>query len=178
MKKLLVLAAAFLIVGCGNSEPPKALPEIKTEVAETATIGETCGGAAGKLCEPGLECVFDFDKPDARGRCADSVVDKEVKCPLTHAPVCGQKDLQKNGYLNECEADRHGAEILYDGFCKIDETVAGNCKAQAVGIGTCLKVMRGFEYNQKTKRCVQKNVGGCEAELPFQTFEECTATCQ
>ncbi|MCF7846690.1 MAG: hypothetical protein K9M51_01330 [Candidatus Gracilibacteria bacterium] len=142
-----------------------------------ASVGETCGGAAAKLCKPGLECVFDFDKADARGRCADSVVDKDVECPLVKNPVCGQKGLQKNGYLNECEAERHGAEILHTGFCKIDPEVEGDCEAQAMGIGTCFKVTRGWEYNKKADTCVQKNIGGCEAEIPFRTRDLCLEAC-
>ncbi|MBT3349271.1 hypothetical protein HN954_04270 [bacterium] len=177
MKKLFVLAAAFLLIGCGKTEPDSPLPTIETEVANTATIGETCGGAAEKLCESKLECVFDFDKADARGRCVDNVVDKEIKCPLAHSPVCGQKGLQKNGYLNECEATRHGAEILHAGFCTLDPAVENNCEAKAIGIGICFKVMRGFEFDAETNRCVQKNVGGCEAEIPFQSQEKCEEMC-
>jgi hypothetical protein len=187
MKNLfLVIPALFLFTACGtpaNTNSPEITPAAEQAIsvdstAETvgAKLGETCGGLEKKPCMIGLECVFDFSKTDARGRCEESVVDKEMKCDKEQIPVCGQKGLQKNGYLNKCEALRHGATIISDKLCEIDPTVAGNCKAKAVSIGNCFNVNVGWEFDGK--KCLQRNVGGCEAEIPFATEEDCNAKCQ
>ncbi len=90
--------------------------------------------------------------------------------------MCAIRGHIKNGYLNECEAKRHGATILSSGFCERDDSVIGNCEAKAMGIGTCFKVTRGFEFDGK--QCVEKNVGGCDAELPFPSEESCVIACE
>ena len=185
MKKYIIfafmLAFAFLLVGCETStEDTKDVETVlidsaSTSKVSTAKLGETCGGAIAKVCEPELECQFNPDFADARGRCVESVVLKDLECPGTKAPVCGIKEGQKNGYLNECEARRHGAEVIHEGFCKIDESVIGNCEAKAVGIGTCFKVTRGFEFDGK--KCTERNIGGCDAEIPFPSKILCEDTC-
>ena len=184
-KKLLLIPALFLLTACGT--PTVDTPQItpagenpvkinSSEEAVGAKQGETCGGLEKTPCMIGLECVFDFDKSDARGRCEDSVVDKTVECNKEQVPVCGQKGLQKNGYLNKCEALRHGAKIIHKGLCKIDKTVAGNCKAKAISVGNCFSVTVGWEFDGE--KCMKRNVGGCEAEIPFATEEECATKCQ
>ncbi len=185
-KILITLPALLLLTACSLSTPKTTEPEItpagdtpisieSSEEAVGAKLGETCGGLEKKPCMIGLECVFDFDKSDARGRCEDSVVDKEVECSKEQIPVCGKKGNQKNGYLNECEALRHGAEIVNESFCTVDPSVAGNCEAKAMSVGNCFNVTVGYEFDGE--KCMQRNVGGCEAEIPFTSQEECEAAC-
>jgi hypothetical protein len=176
MKKLILAFIPLLfIVGCSDTPKESPTTDIVSEKVKTATSGETCGGVEKKLCESGLDCIFDFDKSDARGRCVRTVIDEDLKCPKTQQPVCAIRGRSKNGYLNECEARRHGATILSEGFCQRDENVVGSCKTKAIGIGNCFKVTRGFEFDGK--KCVEKNVGGCDAELPFPSKESCAIAC-
>ena len=176
MKKLsLALIPLLFLAGCSDAPEEKPTDIIMEEV-KTAEAGETCGGVEKKLCASGLDCVFDFDKSDARGRCVRTVIDEDIECPKTQAPVCAIRGRIKNGYLNECEAARHGATVLSSGFCERDDSVIGNCEAGAIGIGTCFKVTRGFEFDGK--KCVEKNVGGCDAELPFPSMESCVIKCE
>lgn len=175
MKKLLLLVPALLlIIGCGNQTTP-ADTNIELEEVTTVSEGQTCGGSEKKLCSVGLECIFDFDKPDARGRCTDTIADKDIKCTREQKPVCAIRGRTKNGYLNECEAHRHGATILHDGFCQKTDDAIGKCDAIALGIGNCFKVTRGYEFDGK--KCIEKNVGGCDAELPFPSLESCQQNC-
>ena len=177
MKKFaLALMPLLFIAGCSNTPEETGPTDVVTEEVQTAAVGETCGGVEKKLCESGLDCVFDFDKADARGRCERTVIDEEIECSREQKPVCAIRGRIKNGYLNECEALRHGATILGSGFCQKDDSVIGNCEARATGIGTCFKVTRGFEFDGK--KCVEKNVGGCDAELPFPSLESCQLTCE
>ncbi len=171
---LIAFTAVLLLSGCGKTDTTQE-PDITTETVQTADVGETCGGVEKKLCASGLECIFDFDKADARGRCTRTVVDEEMKCSREQVPVCAIRGRLKNGYLNECEARRHGATVIAQGFCTPDDSVIGNCEAQAIGIGTCFKVTRGFEFDGN--KCVEKNVGGCDAEIPFPSMESCELTC-
>lgn len=150
-------------------------PEAEIEEVKTVAEGQTCGGSEKKLCAVGLDCIFDFEKADARGRCVDTVEDKTIECPRTQKPVCAIRGRIKNGYLNECEATRHGATILHEGFCQKSDDAIGNCEAKALGIGNCFKVTRGYEFDGK--KCVEKNVGGCDAELPFPSMESCEQNC-
>lgn len=169
MKKLFLVAGILLLLtGCGETPEKKA--------ASVSRIGESCGGALGNTCGEGEECIFDFSKPDARGRCEKILVLDGFKCPKTQSPVCGKKGHQKNGYLNDCEMERHGATFVSKGFCEPDPSVIGNCRAEAVGIGTCFEVRRGYEY--KNGHCTEVNVGGCDAEIPFASREQCIETCE
>lgn len=173
------IALAFVpllfLTGCSEMDEPST-PNIITETVSTANAGETCGGVEKKICAEGLECIFDFDKSDARGRCVRTVIDENIECSRKQVPVCALRGRMKNGYLNECEAQRHGAQVIASGFCERNDAVIGNCEAQAIGIGTCFKVTRGFEFDGK--KCVEKNVGGCDAELPFPSMESCVLTCE
>lgn len=175
MKKL-ALAFAPLLFLAGCADTTEDTPTVIMEEVQTATTGETCGGVEKKLCESGLDCIFDFDKSDARGRCTRTVVDEEIECPRDQKPVCAIRGRIKNGFLNACEATRHGATIISEGFCQKDDTIIGSCEARATGIGNCFKVTRGFEFDGK--KCVEKNVGGCDAELPFPSMESCTLACE
>lgn len=167
MKKIVLLAGLVLLMtACGGGG----------DKAPIAKLGETCGGSTEHVCGTDQECVFDFSKPDARGRCKKSVVIDGLKCLKKQEPVCGKKGNQKNGYLNDCEMERHGAIFVNKGFCEPDTSVTGNCRAQAMGIGTCFEVRRGYEY--RNGHCVEVNVGGCGAEIPFASREQCIETCE
>jgi len=101
---------------------------------------------------------------------------KPTVCEEIKDPVCGIKDGAKNGYLNECEVRRHGAELLYKGFCKQDETVPGNCEAKLTPIGNCKDFsFVGVEFDGE--KCAERTVTGCEAEVPFLDMESCQKKC-
>ena len=177
MKKvLLAIAPLLFLAGCADTPEEIPTTDIITETVQTAEAGDTCGGVEKKLCASGLDCIFNFDKSDARGRCVRTVVDEDIVCPREQKPVCAIRGRTKNGFLNECEAARHGATVLSSGFCEKDDSFIGNCEARATGIGTCFKVTRGYEFDGK--KCVEKNVGGCDAELPFPSMESCTLNCE
>ncbi len=100
---------------------------------------------------------------------------RPTECEEIKAPVCGIKDGAKNGYLNECEVRRHGAEFLYKGFCKQDETVPGNCEAKLTPIGNCEAAFIGVEFDEE--KCTERTVSGCEAEIPFADLASCEEKC-
>ncbi len=168
MKKTLLLALiAFSLTACADEKKPTFTDDInvQSKTIETATLGESC---ETKKCKSGLEC-------NDEKICVETVALKNLFCPETQDPVCGRKGDYKNGYLNECEATRHGAEILYKGFCKVDPDVTGDCKANITRIGQCDTEFTGVEYNGKN--CVEKSVSGCDAEIPFESIEACESTC-
>ena len=164
MKKFAIFFLAFVLFGCGGSEDSKT-PKVSKEKVETVGLGEKCDK---KKCGAGLEC-------NINKICIETVVDKNLECPETKAPVCAKKDSRKNGYLNKCEAQRHGAEFLYSGFCKKDEEVKNSCEAKVLAIGNCEREYIGFEFDGK--KCIEKKVMGCDAELPFETKESCEKKC-
>lgn len=187
MKKYILLIFVFGLWGCNQQVDQDVTPETKdsveviepdvgTKSVKVSPEGGVCGGADQKKCAVKLECMYEQYTENAVGKCIDPVVDKDVECPQTQAPVCGLKGKRKNGYLNECEAKRHGAEILDKGLCKMDQGVLGNCKATVRGIGTCDAFVMGYEFNGE--QCVAQGIFGCEAELPFQTRENCVASCE
>ncbi|MCK5460988.1 hypothetical protein KAI58_03310 [Candidatus Gracilibacteria bacterium] len=176
MKKLLILVFSLSLIGCNTPQEIGApLPEIESNTVKTASIGEICGGIDGIICQSGLNCQIEEKHPNANGICVNPIVNENLKCPETQAPVCGLKNDNKNGYLNECEATRHGAEILYDGFCKKDETVSNNCTGKVLGIEGCDTVFTAVEFNGSD--CVVKTVQGCDVEIPFETIEACENSC-
>lgn len=177
MKKFVILAVALSLFGCGSDTPSDITSNtrINSKTIETVDTGEMCGGIAGFVCESGLECRYDGNYPDAGGICVETVVDKDMQCDQTKAPVCGLKERQKNGYLNECEAKRHGAEILNEGFCKIEPEKKNNCKALVIGIGNCEMFTLGYEFDGE--ECQEISISGCEAEIPFPTLKDCQMEC-
>lgn len=190
MRRYLVLIAALFIWGCHHHEevniPVKELPTQKLpllneqadlKTVKTVGVGEMCGGIAGFMCKSGLMCKISAQHPDAGGTCIETVIQKELVCPPTKDPVCGLKDGVKNGYLNECQAIRHGAEIVNKGFCKLDESVKGNCEADFMAIGNCEMAFSGFVFNAERNACTKKFASGCEAEIPFSSLEDCQKNC-
>lgn len=190
MRKFLVLTTVLCLWGCEEGindvqTPANEANEAVMNLTDKATLkgikaaakGEMCGGIAGIMCGAGLECQIAADHADASGICVESVEQKDLICPKERQPVCGIKNGAKNGYLNECEAVRHGAKVVSEGFCKADESVAGNCEADFVPIGNCADDLSGFVYHADKKACTKKYAKGCEAEIPFVSLEDCQATC-
>ncbi|MCF7812813.1 hypothetical protein K9M59_04470 [Candidatus Gracilibacteria bacterium] len=179
MKKYILLGAAlFFLSGCDGTNPdenPDSL-NVSGDPIQTQKLGEECGGPLGKKCASGLECKKENPRPESFGVCVEIVVDETLKCEPTKDPVCGQKGNTKNGYLNECEARRHGAEVLHKGFCIPDTNVVGNCDASIMGIGNCEAYFEGFEFDGTA--CIRKGVSGCDAEIPFDTLEDCQEKCE
>jgi hypothetical protein len=173
MKKYIILVLAVMLFGCG--ETSNTIDNVDSTRVETSQIGETCGGPESLLCGAGFECKREELKNEAFGICVDAVIDKTLNCDQTKAPVCAIKDRQKNGYLNTCEAERHGAKVLHEWFCKIDPEVKGNCEAQVIGIGNCEAFAIGYEFDGE--KCVEVGVSGCEAEIPFGTLKDCQIKC-
>ena len=172
MKKYLVLAVAVLLVGCG--EEPSGIDYSK-KIVKVAKSGDFCGGVKNVKCATGLECSFNHKYPAVGGTCVESVVDGTLNCPAVQALVCGLKGRQKNGYLNECEAERYGAKVLGKGLCKVDESVVGLCAGVLRGVGNCETLHVGHEFMDGA--CEKLSVMGCEAEIPFLELEECERVC-
>ena len=175
MKKLFsvtfVLTLALTLAACQTEKAPSLETNdssmgAQSEIVETVGLGESC---EENLCGSGFEC-------NEKKICVETVVIKDLFCPETKAPVCGQKGDFKNGYLNECEARRHGATIVHEGFCKPDESVKGNCDAEITRIGYCDTLQTGVEYNGK--KCISKTVTACDAEIPFITIGSCEKACK
>ncbi|MCF7918084.1 hypothetical protein K9L27_03765 [Candidatus Gracilibacteria bacterium] len=173
MKKLYIIAFALVLCGCTNVGDHM---DVEGTPVDTVGVGEMCGGIANIRCGAGLECKFDGTYPDSSGKCVETVIDKNLICEPIQAPVCGRKGDNKNGYLNECEARRHGAEIIGAGFCKPDTSVTGNCQAHVTSIGNCEAFFEGYEFDGQ--KCAQKNVIGCDAEIPFPSLEACQKECE
>ncbi len=186
MKKFLLLSALVFLTACSptdkqikdNPDVSKSTPKIVSKhLATTSDVGEECAGESELKCRQGLNCAFDYDTKDGHGTCVEKIV-KEQECENVYDPVCGLNNgRQKYNYFNECQAERHGAEVLYKGKCKKDEKVAGNCEAQARGFSNCLKVIEAYEFDGQ--KCVKKMVSTCDgADIPFETKEDCEKTCQ
>ncbi|MCB9809674.1 hypothetical protein H6771_01720 [Candidatus Peribacteria bacterium] len=153
------------------------LTDVQMEATVVSAEGEACGGTTGMDCHPALYCDYDPTTEDLRGVCVNTVVDSERVCEKENDPVCGLLLGQKMGFGSHCEAERHGAEILYSGFCKADSAVAGSCTAPLRGIDRCEKQFTGVFFNPDTGACERGAVLGCTAELPFTTTQACEAAC-
>ena len=169
----------FMLTGCQNSAEitaPDNFDDLKatSESVSTAGVGQSCGNAGDKFCASGLECVFDSNDV---GTCAVKVVDANITCDKGRVPVCGQKGREQVSYLNKCEAERHGADIVYEGFCRVDEDVAGSCGEKVFSVGNCGTRLEGFEYNITEGSCASVVVRGCEVQAPFNTLEDCQTSC-
>lgn len=176
MKKILIFGIGLFLVGCGSSEEKLQTIELNnTEPVTTVGEGEFCGGTEKLTCGIGLECFIDVESVDVSGKCIDTVEEKYLECPPTQAPVCGLKRNQKNAYLNECEAKRHGAKILHDRFCEVED-IAGDCKAEVLSVGNCEVIHTG--YMKKLGGCAEVKVAGCEIETPFENLEACQNSCE
>ena len=180
MKKLLILVMGMVLLGCNNVEISREniqdldLRNVQTDKLEAVGgIGDLCGIKIEMPCGSGLECKLTENKDT--GICIASIANKNLKCDDQQAPVCGLKNNNKNAYLNECEAKRHGAVILNEGMCKKDELVVNNCNAKVIGFEGCGKIMKGVEFVNGV--CQQKQVQGCDIERPFVNIEDCVNTC-
>lgn len=187
MRKLLVLMTIFSLWGCGNTQPEE-IPAEKNEVMslnenatfeaiETVAKGEACGGELTSFCKKGLECQVDKESLDGSGVCVESVEQADLECPKAQRPVCAIKNGTKNGYTSECEAIRHGATVIADGFCEVDPAVAGNCEATFIPMGICATDIEGVSFDAETNTCIKKTAKACDADIPFTTVEECQSIC-
>jgi len=138
----------------------------------TAKAGEACGVLIDRLCGVGLECIYQGAQ---NGTCQPKELDQNFSCSKKSAPVCGQKDRRLLSYLNECEALRHKATIVGEGFCE-QLSIATDCNAKVLSIGNCGTRFVGFEY-QDDAGCAEVAVNGCEAVLPFENSEACISVC-
>jgi hypothetical protein len=178
MKKLMLFVFVLFFGGCShdNTSSSDLLSNIDTKTIQTASAGEECGGIDGKKCSPGLECKREYLRAESKGVCISTVVDTSLACEPIKNPVCGQKGRQKNGYLNACEAERHGAEILYTGLCKVNTPTSNPCEAKSQFIGNCEIFSKGYEFDGSS--CVSVHLSGCEKESPFSSLSECQRVCE
>jgi len=178
MKKILVLVLGLFLVACGATPQEENVHTVTpgvTKSVKTVGEGESCGGAQNIKCGLYLECRVNVHSLDTSGICEDSVEEKYLECDKRQLPVCARKRNQKNAYLNPCEAKRHGAVELYDGFCKVDD-ITNDCEAEVLGMGNCEVIHTG--YTKIDSVCVPVKVAGCEIETPFQNLTSCQALCE
>ena len=117
MKKFFgLLCIGFVLFGCsphkgtpqGEENVTASEPQISAESIVTQGEGQRCGGTERIKCAPKLSCIKDIAKLENYGTCQSTVVDETMECSEEQTPVCGLRDSNKNAYLNECEAERHG----------------------------------------------------------------------
>lgn len=186
-KSFIIIVSLVFISGCSqspntadtnpkNQSPPINQNNIGSEIIRASALGEACGGTENTLCASGLECKKEKNKADEVGICIESIV-QEMDCPETKAPVCGIKEGRLNGYLNECQAKRHGAIIHSEGLCKIDKNKIESCDAPAQILGNCIeKKFSIIEF--KNGQCEEKEVRACEALSPFSSLQSCKDLCE
>ena len=181
MKILMSFLVGLVLVGCGNDGLNLEDSTLGTgrEEAVTVGFGESCQTIGNEKihCNEGLTCQLDTEDPSLGGVCVQPKI-KNVECSKVQDPVCGLKGNNKNGYLNPCQADRHGALVLYKGFCYANQEVERNCNARVNSLGNCAELFEGFEFNPKSKACGAVKVAGCDAEIPFETLEDCQNVCE
>lgn len=190
MKYLMTLILAFSLAACSSeeitdvntsSETPNII-DAREAGANTINpddmgrLGDICGPSSTTVCASGLSCQFEGLQQDA-GKCLPVVVNPDLECDNTQAPVCGLIGNNKNGYLNKCFAERFGAIVVNEGFCKPDETITNNCEARAYSLGNCQNTFTGAFFNQETGECEAVNLVGCSADMPFETIDTCQARC-
>lgn len=189
MKYIITLILAVSLLACTSDEVPdssatKAPNSIEAHNAGAKTInpedlgrlGDTCGPSSTTVCSSGLSCQFEGLQQEA-GKCLPVVVNPDLECDNTQAPVCGLIGNNKNGYLNKCFAERFGATVVSEGFCQSDETITNNCDAGAYSIGNCQNTFTGARFNPETSNCEAVNLVGCGADIPFESMEACQSSC-
>jgi len=165
---------SVFVVGCANKDQP-VIPGMG-EKTTTVGVGAQCGGPENIKCASLLVCEKEVKKESEYGVCVDTVVNNAIDCPTNQDPVCAQKGRNRNGYLNTCEAERHGAEIVHGGFCKSVTT----CTQKAQSEGTSPNTINAYQYkNGKCEKVVlqQCNAEGCVIDIPFPTKDACEITC-
>lgn len=148
---------------------------VQKEKVDAVREGTTCGGTKNIKCQSPLFCKKEIETLEATGICISTVVDKKVQCGTEQQPVCGIVDQRKNAYLNECEAKRHGAEIVNKGFCGRKNTFEKPCEAPVLSVGVCDKYFTGYFFDGT--KCQERPVQGCDIETPFESIEACNTTC-
>lgn len=190
MKIILFGTILVLLSACTNSyQPTEKLNDIPNKIdlkntdstlidpKNISQLGETCGPESKKLCASGLSCQFK-ETTQTEGLCLPLVVNPDLECEENQKPVCGLIGNNKNGYLNECFAQRYGAIVLSEGFCKNDETIKNNCEAQTYSLGNCQTTFAGAHYNTETNNCETIKLVGCSTDIPFETLEACQSRCE
>ncbi len=175
MKNLFAIVLIFVGLSACDKDTPTSDTNIDATTVNTVGLGEACGGLTENFCKSGLKC--NNQNPQDEGTCISTVVDEDIECPKTQSPVCGKIGNNKNGYLNECEAKRHGAEILYNGLCKADETVTNNCDAEPISMGNCEAWFEGAYFDKDSNTCKNIGLSGCSADIPFPNIEACQKSC-
>lgn len=191
MKFLLSILAVLVLAGCTPSQtidPAEAVdPNVTiidakdagSEIIDPRSIsrlGENCGPTSAKLCASGLSCQFEGTQQET-GKCLPIIVNPDLECDETQAPVCGLIGNNKNGYLNECYAQRFGAVVISDGFCKPDPNILNNCDARTYSIGNCQQSFMGAWVNPESGSCEDVTMVGCGADIPFESVESCQEAC-
>jgi len=175
MKKIPLMLIFLTLSACTQTQKDNDSinPEITKQTVTTLKKGETCGKQNQKKCDINLECRYNEEKQ--KSLCEEMEVNNLQKCPETQDPVCAKKNNNRNGYLNECEAKRHNAEILHKGFCKPNTTIKKQCFIPMETIGNCETLFSGFEFING--ECKERKILGCDADIPFETKEVCEKTC-
>jgi PBP1b-binding outer membrane lipoprotein LpoB len=137
MKKIksvgLGIMSVLMLMGCESkittlsqsSNPEVSIQRIELDgesversKVETVGMGKSCN--AQTICANGLECIESV--------CVSRVVQKDLVCPKNRDIVCGEKNGVQTGYLNECEAIRHGAVVLHSGLCRVEVDTASEAE--------------------------------------------------
>ena len=198
MKKFSVILLSFLFLATLGGISFAQDVTVSRAARKTASLGEQCGGPQKIPCTGGYLCEFEKDTQTTNGICVDTVqrtkdarsfwartmiaikklfgVPDPSECPDIKAPVCGNINGQLHGLQNKCQLERHGGTYVHDWFCKVDKEQVGTCAGKAYGIGTCFNSFAGYEFDGNS--CVKRYLTGCEAQIPFQTQEECERTCK
>jgi len=169
MKKLIILAFGLIsLTACGNTtktgnniETPKDNVDV-IKLSDISNVGFQTIKEGEKIKENTIPVV------------------KDMECPKEKVPVCGQIGTTLNGYLNKCEAERHGAKVIAEGFCKLEALKEEEkCDAEFLTIGNCEMHVEGFVFNKSSKTCEKVSGNSCEgAQIPFTEKENCEKTCQ
>jgi len=178
---ILALMVSFVLTGCNfnldlDTEEVPSVPQVIDTINSEGIIlvgeGEACGSKVETLCQTGLFCAYTPGK--SVGECEVKEIDPNITCEKVREPVCALKDRTKLGYLNECEARRHGAEILNEGFCNVEVGV-NPCLAPVRSLGNCADTISGFELQAGS--CTEVVLTGCEIESPFESLDACNSAC-
>ncbi len=164
MKKVIFALAILTLTACGEEETTIQLSETETQIIKIKDAKN-----------------LNFEKIDAENSnkpLNNPPVVNDTKCSTEKKPVCGKIKNNLNGYLNKCEAERHGAEIISEGFCKLEAQKKEKCETEFLTQGNCMAYFEGFTFNKTSKTCEKKSGSGCNAQIPFDSEESCKKSCQ